>query len=76
MFVQRLAKGLAIGLSLLISTVVADFSAVRWLSLIAIPLIVVWLYAARYAGLAFEKTAGPTSLHAPQAPCVTSTEAA
>lgn len=53
MFVQRLAKAIAVGISLALTTWVTDFSAVRYLSLITLVLIVVWAGAAYYAGRAF-----------------------
>lgn len=54
MFVQRFAKVLAIGVSLGITTYFADFSSKRWLSLFTIAIVVLWIYAARYAGKRFE----------------------
>ncbi|MDD9967151.1 MAG: Npt1/Npt2 family nucleotide transporter [Myxococcales bacterium] len=54
MFVQRLAKALAVGLSLIMTSVVTDFSGVRWLSLATLVLIAVWTTAARYAGRHFD----------------------
>ncbi|HEY6561036.1 MAG TPA: Npt1/Npt2 family nucleotide transporter [Polyangiaceae bacterium] len=55
MFVQRFAKALAVGVSLLLTTLFADFNSIRWLSLFAATLIVVWLFAARYAGRRFHE---------------------
>lgn len=54
MFVQRFAKVLAIGLSLIITTVFTEFGAFRWLSLISALILIVWIMAARYAGRTFE----------------------
>ena len=43
------------GLSLGITLVITDFSGVRWLSLVTVPLILTWLFAARYAGKRFDE---------------------
>ncbi len=62
MFVQRFAKALAVGLSLGITTLFADFSSVRWLSGLTLPLVAVWILAVRHAGRRFaETTAGAGS---------------
>ena len=53
MFVQRFAKALAVGLSLVITTVFAGFGSIRWLSLITVAILVLWILAARYAGRVF-----------------------
>ncbi|WP_236519480.1 NTP/NDP exchange transporter [Sandaracinus amylolyticus] len=53
MFVQRFAKSIAVGVSLLVTTVFTDFSTIRWLSIAVIALVAVWLLAARYAGVRF-----------------------
>ena len=53
MFVQRFAKALAVGLSLVITTVFSGFASVRWLSLVAGAILVLWLVAVRYVGRAF-----------------------
>jgi AAA family ATP:ADP antiporter len=53
MFVQRFAKSLAVGVSLLVTLVFTDFSSIRWLSLFTVALVVVWVFAARYAGRQF-----------------------
>ena len=55
MFVQRFAKALAVGVSLAITLAFTDFSSVRWLSAFTIPVIVVWIFAARYAGRRFQE---------------------
>ena len=55
MFVQRFAKALAVGISLLITTIFSDFSSIRWLSLVTIVIIVIWLFAVRYAGQRFNE---------------------
>ncbi len=54
MFVQRFAKALAVGVSLGITAAFSDFSSIPWLSAITLPLIVVWIFAARFAGRQFE----------------------
>ncbi len=58
MFVQRFAKAIAVGVSLGTTLVFAEFATVRWLSLFTVPVIAVWLYAARYAGRRFAALAG------------------
>ena len=55
MFVQRFAKVLAVGVSLLITTLFTDFSTIRWLSLFTLAVVVVWIFAARYAGRRFHE---------------------
>jgi AAA family ATP:ADP antiporter len=54
MFVVRFAKAIAVGLNLVIASLFVGLGGLRWLSLIAIVLIAVWLFAARYAGKQFE----------------------
>ncbi|MFT5373477.1 MAG: AAA family ATP:ADP antiporter [Candidatus Latescibacterota bacterium] len=59
MFVQRFAKALAVGLSLLITTYFAGFESLRWLSLLTVLLLVLWIFAVRYVGRVFaEREAG------------------
>ncbi len=53
MFVQRFAKSVAVGVSLAITLVFADFSTIRWLSLLTLALVAAWAFAARYAGRQF-----------------------
>jgi len=55
MFVQRFAKAIAVGVSLGITTVFADFSSVRWLSIFTVVMIALWILAARYAGRHFRE---------------------
>ena len=55
MFVQRFAKALAVGVSLGITAIFSDFSTIRWLSVFTVVVVVVWIYAARYAGRHFQK---------------------
>lgn len=57
MFVLRFAKALAVGLTLSFTVLVSDFSAVRWLSLVTVALVVVWIMVARYAGEQFDQLA-------------------
>jgi len=58
MFVQRFAKSIAVGVNLALAAVFGTFGAVRWLSLIAIALVAVWLVAASYAGRRFQALTG------------------
>jgi AAA family ATP:ADP antiporter len=53
MFVQRFAKAVAVLISLGITFAFKDFSSLRYLSLITLGLLVVWIIAARYAGRQF-----------------------
>jgi AAA family ATP:ADP antiporter len=55
MFVQRFAKAVAVGVSLGITVVFQDFSSIRWLSGFTIPIIIVWIFAVRYAGRKFRE---------------------
>ena len=55
MFVQRFAKALAVGLSLLITTLFAGYSSIRWLSLVTAAILLLWILAARYAGRSFRE---------------------
>ncbi len=50
MFIQRLAKVVAIGVSLAVTTWFTDFSSVRWLSVFTLVIVSAWVFAARYAG--------------------------
>jgi AAA family ATP:ADP antiporter len=64
MFVQRTAKALAVGVSLGITLSFEDFSSVRWLGAFTLPVIAVWILAARYAGRHFselESESDPTA---------------
>ncbi len=53
MFVNRFAKALAVGISLLITAFVSSFSSIRWLSLVVVLFVLLWLLAVRYAGRHF-----------------------
>lgn len=50
MFVQRFAKVVAIGVSLLITLIFRDFSTMRWLSIFTLLMVGVWLVCAHHAG--------------------------
>ncbi len=50
MFVQRFAKTIAVIVSLTISTIFTSFDSIPYLSILVLLLLVVWFYAARYAG--------------------------
>lgn len=65
MFVQRFAKSVAVGLSLILTSFFTEFSTIRWLSLLVAIILVVWIFAARYAGRKFdEMTRTPKSVAA------------
>ncbi|MEB2286142.1 MAG: Npt1/Npt2 family nucleotide transporter [Myxococcales bacterium] len=55
MFLQRFAKAVAVGVSLLISACVRDLSGLRWLSLVTVAVILLWGLAARRAGREFDR---------------------
>lgn len=55
MFVQRTAKSLGVGVNLLMSALIASFAGVRYLSLVTIPLLVVWLLVVRFLGKRFDE---------------------
>jgi AAA family ATP:ADP antiporter len=55
MFVQRFAKALAVIISLVITSIFADFTSVKWLSFFTIAIVIVWLFAVRYAGNKFNE---------------------
>jgi len=55
MFVQRFAKAVAVGVSLGITMVFREFSSLRYLSAFTIGIIVVWIFAVRYAGRKFRE---------------------
>ena len=54
MFIQRFAKAVAVGMSLLITTYFAGFESVRWLSIVTVLILVLWITAVRYAGRKFK----------------------
>jgi AAA family ATP:ADP antiporter len=53
MFVQRFAKAIAVGISLTMAALFPDFEGVRWLTLVLIPLLLLWGAAALFAGRRF-----------------------
>ncbi|TXS92148.1 hypothetical protein FV139_15645 [Parahaliea maris] len=53
MFVQRFAKAVAVLISLGLTFAFGDFDSLRYLSLITLLLLVLWVAAARYAGRVF-----------------------
>ncbi|WP_157976462.1 NTP/NDP exchange transporter [Parahaliea mediterranea] len=53
MFVQRFAKAVAVLISLGLTYAFGDFNSLRYLSLVTLLLLVVWVAAARYAGRVF-----------------------
>ncbi|MBT7099638.1 hypothetical protein HN937_19845, partial [Candidatus Poribacteria bacterium] len=55
MLVQRVAKGVAIFISLGVTTVFTEFGAVRWLSLVTGAILLGWVATVRYAGRRFEE---------------------
>jgi AAA family ATP:ADP antiporter len=55
MFVQRFAKAIAVGVSLLLTMIFTDFSTIRWLSIFTVAVVLIWLFAARYAGKRFRE---------------------
>jgi len=55
MFVQRFAKAIAVVISLGLTFAFSDFDSIRYLSLITLALLVVWVMAARYAGRKFKE---------------------
>ncbi len=57
MFIQRFAKALAVGISLIVTSVFTDFSSIRWLSVGTAVIVAVWIFAVRYAGDQFKKKA-------------------
>ena len=64
MFIQRFAKALSVGLSLIMTTIFSGFEGIRWLSVTIIIILVVWIVAVRYVGREFshrESSTAPTS---------------
>ncbi len=55
MFVQRFAKALAVGVSLIVTSFFVEFDSIRYLSLLTVVLIVLWLWSVRYAGQRFDE---------------------
>lgn len=61
MFVQRAAKAIAVGVNLLLAAWFGGFEAVRWLSIVALVLVAIWIAAASYAGRRFRELTGADS---------------
>lgn len=61
MFLQRFAKALAVGVSLIVTSIFVEFDSIRYLSLLTVVLIVLWLWAVRYAGQRFDELASEQS---------------
>ncbi|MEM6731362.1 MAG: Npt1/Npt2 family nucleotide transporter [Myxococcota bacterium] len=55
MFVQRTAKSLGVGVNLVMAASIASFAGVRYLSLVTIPLLVVWIFVVRYLSRSFDE---------------------
>ena len=55
MFVQRFAKAIAVVISLGITFAFTDISSIRYLCILTLGLLVLWVIAARYAGRKFEE---------------------
>lgn len=53
MFIKQFAKAIAVLLNLAITMIITGFSGVRWLSVVTIPLLLVWLLLVRYLGTSF-----------------------
>ena len=58
MFVQRFAKAIAVVISLGITFMFKDISSLRYLGLLTLVLVAIWIVAARYAGRQFNETEG------------------
>jgi ATP:ADP antiporter, AAA family len=67
MFGQRLAKGFGVLLVLAISVTLKDLLAVRFLSLLTIALVALWLYLSRFAGKRFDEEANAPGVPDPVA---------
>jgi len=59
MFVQRVAKAIAVFVSLAITSMFDTFSSIRWLSVFTIVVLGLWMFAARYAGRHFREMTRP-----------------
>ena len=55
MFVQRFAKAVAVFLTLAITMAFEDFSQIRWLSMLTVLVVAVWILAVRYGGKRFQE---------------------
>jgi len=65
MFVQRFAKAVAVGLSLAISLFFTGFDSIRWLSLVTVIILVLWVQVARFAGKEFKRLSTPSETPEP-----------
>ncbi len=61
MFGQRFAKAIAVGVSLAVTSIFVAFSALRWLSIFNVVVVILWLIAVRYAGNKFKDVTEPSS---------------
>ena len=59
MFLQRFAKALAVGVSVICTLIFVEFIGRRWLGLFSIAIIVFWIMAVRYAGNKFKDVTEP-----------------
>ena len=59
MFGQRFAKSVAVGVSLIVAVIFAEFVARRWLGIFNIAIVFLWLIAVRYAGNKFKDVTQP-----------------
>ncbi len=55
MFVQRFAKAIAVGISLIVTSIFTDFSTIRWLSLVTVAITIAWIFIVRFAGRRFKE---------------------
>ena len=65
MFVQRFAKAIAVVVSLGLTLMFSDFESLRYLSVITLVLLAVWLWAATYAGRRFAEYERAETAQAP-----------
>jgi AAA family ATP:ADP antiporter len=65
MFVVRFAKAVAVGLSLAITLVFAGFDSVRWLSLLTLVFLAIWILVVVFVGREFSRQTA--QLEEPQA---------
>ncbi len=64
MFVQRFAKALGVGLSLIVTSYFSDSEGIRRLTFFVLPLLGVWIFAALAAGRRFRDRTATESPHA------------
>jgi len=58
-FILRCAKGIAVAFSLMLTLIFAGFEGMRWLSLIVLGLLFIWLTVVRYIGQSYKKMEKP-----------------